>query len=171
MSDTEQDRINERRWQQFQENDGFEQAKTMVQLVINAAGLNPKDIGETWGITVHVDNNTYLRLNVGDYALFDIRDPKLDAEQREVCIAVLNPGSPRIVTRLIWACTGTTPAVQAGFTRYVPGSECLLTTSSKAERLLRSQNIQSAMRRHVAARPRKLFSQNRHNPHTNQLVA
>lgn len=40
MSDPKQDRINERRWEQFQENDGFEQANCFLRIATTRTQIN-----------------------------------------------------------------------------------------------------------------------------------
>jgi hypothetical protein len=34
--------------------------------VVDAAGLDTSDLGTPWGITVHVNGDTFLRLNCAD---------------------------------------------------------------------------------------------------------
>lgn len=162
---------NEARWNKFREDPEFKYAASLIRLVVEHAGLSSADLGQTWGVTVHVDKNTYVRINHGDYALFDIRDPHLALDSREFCMAVVIPADfkPGAVTRAKMAVTGSDLDINPGFEKKVPGSKVLWSDVFALPWLLNEKGIQRGLRDHVVARHRSLQRDSYHNPLTTKL--
>lgn len=136
--------------------------------VADGCGLDRRELGETWGITVHVDATTCLRINVADYCLLDIRQPDRPLDDRVVKLAVLMP--PRSRLGLALRGKGILWSIKPGFTKYVPESQLIVAEFPEMEGLIGRQMFRDAARRHVQARQRRLFSPDRHNPLTVNLL-
>lgn len=162
---TESSPKNELRWSRFQESESYARVQRLVLDVAAAGGLNHDELGVMWGITVNVDSSTLLRLNVADYCLLDISDPNESLEDRYTRLAVV-PQWPRSWAGARWAKRGRGRRwdLRPGFTRYVSDSEILASTFFEMESLVRRPAFRKGIGPHVEARPRKLFSADRHNP-------
>lgn len=161
---------NQKRWEKFRSDPDYHQVVTQVRDLLDAAGLDASTMSKTWGLTVHVDKETFLRVNHADYALFDIRKPHLPLEDRKIALAVLGRGKVRsgLVWNLVFGVTGLITGKKPGFTKLVPGSKVIFTTFKDLPTLLAKPKIRDGIRRHVAARPRHIFA-TRHNPHSRQI--
>lgn len=166
MSDVEVNNL--RRWERFKSDPDYDIVVEHVLDVLDAAGLTQSSMGDTWGLTVHVDKDTFLRLNHADYALFDIRDPHLDLKERRVVVAHVpdGAGKPSLLARGIFKLSGARGRSGTGFTKLIPESETLWTTFDDLKPFLNRADFREAIGRHVTARGRKLYSVNRHNPHS-----
>ena len=169
---TESSPKNELRWSRFRESESFERVQRLVIDVVTAGGLHLDEVGVMWGITVNVDSSTLLRLNVADYCLLDISDPNESLEDRYTRLAVI-PQWPRSWVGARWANRGKGRRwdLRPGFTRYVSDSEILASTFFEMEALVRRPTFREGIEPHIDARPRKLFSANRHNPLTASLFS
>lgn len=167
---TTAEQINATRWDKFTNEPRFDELKDLINSVIDAAGLDRSDCGLTWGITVHVDRDTFLRVNYADYALFDIRDPEKDFNERRVCIALVPGQKVGIIKRWIRALRGLNPRSKPGFTKLVPESHVMWTTLDKALKLVEFDDVRLGIRQHVEARHRASILANRHNPLTEALL-
>lgn len=163
---------NELRWRQFEDAESFERVQRLVLDVVAAGGLELKELGVTWGVTVNVDSSTLLRLNVADYCLLDISDPNETLENRYTRLAVI-PQWPRLWIAARWAKRGRDRRweLRPGFTRYLSDSQILATTFFEIEALVRRPSFRDGIECHINARPRKLFSADRHNPLTSALFS
>ena len=91
-SSEEQEKVIRRQrsqYEKFLKTEGTEEGLRALRIVSEVAGLNPIDIGVTWGVTVCVDKDTFVRLNVADYSLFDVREPSEPLLQRKSTLAYL----------------------------------------------------------------------------------
>jgi len=160
------------RWSRFQETESFERVQRLVLDVAAAGGLHWDELGVTWGVTVNVDSSTLLRLNIADYCLLDISDPNERLEDRYTRLAVI-PQWSRSWFGARWAKRGNGRRweLRPGFTRYVAESEILASTFFEMEALVRRPSFRDGIKSHVDARPRKLFSADRHNPLTSALFS
>lgn len=164
MSDAEA--LNRQRWNRFRQDPNYERIVDQVIVVLAAAGLNQSTMGVDWGLTVHVNKDTFLRVNHADYALFDIRDPDIALEDREVVLAVLRMDNqkPGLLARAAGKLAGSTFERRPGFPKLVSGSEVVSASFYDLPTMLLRDDIKSGVRNHVEARPRKLYSASRHNP-------
>ena len=153
---------NEKRWARFVADPDYDQVVELVRQVLNAAGLDRSTVGERWGLTVLVDKETYLRVNCADYALFDIRDPDLPLQDRQFALATL-PEKSTFFGRLFGAVRGR------GFEDLVPGSVVRFGRVSSLPKLLAREDIRQGIRRHVEARPRRVF-ETRHNESAESIL-
>lgn len=157
------------RWKKFSDSPDFLEMKHQIVEVVRASQLPLSEIGESWGLTVHVDGDMVFRVNHADYALFDMRDPNERLSNRILVMAVLldEGGHPRENTRsTFWSRRKPPYEIDTGFSKLVPGSTVLWFPASSFERVISRPEVVEGLRRHVASRPRKLFSPNRHNPLT-----
>ena len=147
----------------FMKMDGAQEAIKVLRDVAEAADLKIEDLGVKWGVTACVDKDTFVRLNVADYALFDVRDPAKSPSQRECAIAFLPKG------RLMNIKLKATGIRRTNGFRGLPQGEALAEsticwcTFGEVEQLLSMGFMADAIRAHVDARPRKTFP-TRHNP-------
>ena len=170
MSDIDQK--NEQRWARFKSDPDYQRVVDQVHVILGAGNLGVDSIGETWGLTVHVDKETFLRVNHADYALFDIRDPHLPLEERRIYLAVLKDekNKPSLFSRALSKFAGARSQEREGFTQQVPGSEIVVATFYDLQFLTTRADILDGISRHVQARPRKIFP-SRHNPHSVEIFA
>lgn len=151
---------NERRWRKFREDPDYETVAVLVRAVIDAAGLQRADFNKTWSISVHVDKETFLRVNHADYSLFDIRHPHKTLGSRTISLAVLPEGrglKVGLIQNVLRKVLAKGYITQRGFTKYVPESVVIFSRYGKLESLLSMPEVREGLRRHVAARPRNLF--------------
>jgi hypothetical protein len=86
-----------------------------------------------------------------------------------VCLAVKRDGmNAGFLARVAEKLTGVGAATGDGFTN-VPGSETVWDQFADLPTLMWRNDIRQGLRRHVKARPHKLFSPNRHNPCSSEL--
>jgi len=170
---SEIDEKNHNRWQRFREDPNYSRVVVQVLALLDAAGLDQSTMGIDWGLTVHVDKDTFLRVNHADYALFDIRNPELPLDDRRVVIAVLNMDSkkPRFLARAAGKLAKSEFQRGNGFTKLVQGSEVVSTWFYDLQTVLLRENVQAGIRNHVQARPRKLYSTGRHNPLATEIFS
>jgi len=124
---SEIDEKNHKRWQRFREDPDYSRVIVQVLALLDAAGLDQSTMGIDWGLTVHVDKDTFLRVNHADYALFDIRNPDLPLDDRKIAIAVLNMDSkkPGFLARAAGKIAKAEFVRRKGFTKLVPDSEII----------------------------------------------
>jgi len=159
------------RWERFRSDPDYARVINELHHVVDAAGLDTSDLGTTWGVTVHVDGEMFLRLNCADYSLFDIRDPARALDERRVCLAIKRDGmNAGFLARATAKLTGVGAATGGGF-KNVPGSETVWVRFADLPTLMWRSDIRQGLRRHVEARPHKLFSPNRHNPYSSELFS
>ena len=165
-----------KRWERFRADPDYEQVATTLRRVVDVAGLDRSTIGEYWGVTVHVNKKTFLRVNCADYALFYILDPDKPLHRRRCHLAVLGaktsqpPVFVRMV-RLFGEAVGRVlrvPVRSSGFGSYIQGSEVVICKFEALDKLLAKEGLRADVARHVAARPKKVFA-SRHNPFTTKL--
>ena len=156
-------------FEKFLKLEGAEEGLRALRIVAEVAGLNPMDIGVTWGVTVCVDKDTFVRLNVADYSLFDVRRPSKPLLQRKSTLAYL-PQTRTTNLRLL--LSGMT--YSRGF-RKLPQGESLKKSSvcwfsfGKLDQLIERTEFADAVKAHVDARNRKIFKA-RHNPLVGEAV-
>ena len=160
------------RWEKFSESPEFSEMKRQIVAVVRAAQLALPEIGDTWGVTVHVDRDMVYRVNHADYALFDMGNPEMKFRDRILVLAVLlddESRSRRKTTSMFRGLAKLPYGRDSGFPKLVPGSSVLGFPASSFDKVISRTEVVEGLRRHVAARPRKLFSPNRHNPFTTSL--
>jgi hypothetical protein len=156
-------------FEKFLKTEGAEEGLRALRIVSEVAGLNPIDIGVTWGVTVCVDKDTFVRLNVADYSLFDVRQPSEPLLQRKSTLAYL-PQTRLSSSRLL--LSGMT--FSRGFTE-LPQGESLKKSSvcwfsfGKLDQLVERTAFADAVKAHVDARNRKIFK-GRHNPFVGEAI-
>jgi hypothetical protein len=156
-------------FEKFLKLEGAEEGLKALRIVSEVAGLNPMDIGVTWGVTVCVDKDTFIRLNVADYSLFDVRQPSKPPLQRKSTLAYL-PQTRTTNLRLL--LSGMT--YSRGF-RKLPQGESLKNSTvcwfsfGKLEQLLVQSVFTAGVKAHVDARPRVIFK-SRHNPFVGEAI-
>jgi hypothetical protein len=149
--------------------EGAEEGLKALRDVSVAAGLNPVDLGVKWGLSVFVDKDTFVRLNVADYSLFDVRQPKEPLLKRKSTLAYL-PQTRTTNSRLL--LSGMT--FSRGF-RKLPQGESLKNSTvcwfsfGKLEQLLAQGVFAAGVKAHVDARPREIFK-TRHNPFVGEAI-
>lgn len=164
MSDSET--LNQQRWDRFRSDPDYDRVVEQILIVLEAAGLDRSTMGVNWGLTVHVDTKTFVRVNHADYALFDIRDPDLPLDHRYVVLAVLkmDDKKPGLLARAAGKLAGSTFERRPGFPKLISGSEVVSANFYDLPTMLLREDIKSGIKNHVEARPRKLYSVGRHNP-------
>lgn len=171
-SSEEQEKVIRRQrsqYEKFLKTEGTEEGLRALRIVSEVAGLNPIDIGVTWGVTVCVDKDTFVRLNVADYSLFDVREPSEPLLQRKSTLAYL-PQTRLSSSRLL--LSGMT--FSRGFTT-LPQGESLKKSSvcrfsfGKLDQLVERTEFADAVKAHVDARSRKMFK-GRHNPFVGEAI-
>lgn len=166
---TKSDRDAER-WARFKEGGDHARVRDLVLDVVGAAGLGRQEIGERWGITVHVDSTAFLRLNVADYCLLDIVEPEKSLDDRLCRLAVvIERSSSRFADRRAMRGEGRYWQLRPGFTKYVEESQIVRAQFAEMESLIRRPVIRRGIELHVAVRPKRLYSTDRHNPLTVEL--
>ena len=156
-------------FEKFLKLEGAEEGLKALRIVSEVAGLNPMDIGVTWGVTVCVDKDTFIRLNVADYSLFDVRQPSKPPLQRKSTLAYL-PQTRTTNLRLL--LSGMT--FSSGF-RKLPQGESLKKSSvcwfsfGKLNQLIERTAFADSVKAHVDARNRKIFKA-RHNPFVGEAI-
>jgi len=141
----------------------------LLQQAIEVAELQPKDIGDTWGVTVCVDSDTIFRLNVGNVSQLSVyrgsnekQDPTgeiyylyLAVVDRELGIL----GEPR---GLRW---------RKGFVDHVDDSARLIGPFDEWHtKVFDKKGISRAFRAHAQAALRRLPNSNWHNPMVDELL-
>ena len=166
MNDENVDISSERQrshFEKFMKMDSAQDGIKVLRNVAEVAGLKTEDLGVKWGVTACVDKDTFVRLNVADYALFDVRDPAKSLNKRECAIAFLPKG------RLMNMKLKVAGVRRSDGFRTLPQGEALAEsticwcTFGEVEQLLSMGFLADAIKAHVDARNRKIFPA-RHNP-------
>ena len=139
----------------------------LIKKAISVAGLEPEELGKSWGITLCPDNKTVVRVNCGNLALLDITRGLIDStdDGTYIRIAVVDDELGRL---------GSSRGLvfYHGFIDHVENSLLLVAPWDKwSGKIFDNKKICRAFKAHAHAAKRTLPHPNWHNPMAEALLA
>jgi len=162
--------IQQKKFDKFQESQLRHEAIDFVRAAIAAAGLAESERGVTWGVTVCPDNETIIRLNVGNIAQLSVRygrvakkDPAGSRERIAVAVRKRALG---------WMGIPGSLSDQEGFPDWVDDSIILRGYFDQwASRFFKKKRLALAFAEHVREAHKKMPDANWHNPLVDALLS
>jgi len=161
--------IQQNKFDKFQESQLRYEAIEFVKAAIAAAGLVDSERGVTWGVTVCPDNETIIRLNVGNVAQLSVQTRRAASRESSedrfrVIVAVCKEA-------IGWPGIPGSLSDQEGFIRWVDDSVVLIGDFDRwAKRLFKKKRLASAFAQHAREANKRMPDSNWHNPLVNRLL-
>jgi len=161
--------IQQKKFDEFQELQLCHEAIEFVKAAIASAGLAESERGVTWGVTVCPDNETIIRLNIGNIAQLSVRHGR---------VAKKDPlGSRERITLAVrkralgWLGIPGSLSDQEGFVNWVDDSIILRGYFDQwASRFFKKKRLALAFADHAREAHKKMPDSNWHNPLVNPLL-
>jgi len=159
----------QKKFAKFQEAQLREEAIEFVKAAIAAAKLAESERGVTWGVTVCPDNETIIRLNVGNIAQLSVlhgwvtkNDPSGNRGRISVAVRKRSLG---------WLGIPGSLGDQVGFVDWVDDSIVLTGYLDQwASRFFKKKRLAAAFADHAREARKRMPDSNWHNPMVDQLL-